>query len=198
MSAMGQPLARNHCKTSKWPFFTALNQVSIIHGQPFAWAHCTTSKCPYNAAFDDVSLSHGQPLSRTHFKTCKCPYFAAFKQVSWSHGQFMVLCNHWTHSMCPCFAAFATVRSFKVHPCCSWAQCSISIFPLPAMCSVTDATSTYPLEMIHLSVSNCSWSAATRQMKLNWFSVPFASFVWLEYKNWRTLMLPVFAACMYK
>jgi hypothetical protein len=86
-SSHGQPLERVHCNTAKCPFIAAHAHAHSPHGQPLAQAHCSTAKCPPLAAHVLADSSHGQPLARAHCSTAKCPYLAATAHVCTLHGQ---------------------------------------------------------------------------------------------------------------
>ena len=86
-SSHGQPFARNHFSTSRWPPNAAFAHVNESHRQSFARTHLSTSRWPPLAAAQHVSSSPEQSFSRAHFSTSRWPPPAARAHVFSSHGQ---------------------------------------------------------------------------------------------------------------
>ena len=77
LSSHGQPFARAHCSTSRWPPLAAQAQVHSSHGAPFARAHCSTSRWPPPRHRRKSTRPTERPFARAHCSTSRWPPSAA-------------------------------------------------------------------------------------------------------------------------
>jgi hypothetical protein len=100
-SSYGQPFARAHWSTCRWPLAAAAEHVYASHGQPSVRAHCSTARCLHAAAIEQESSP--SPLHGSHARRRCAPraLHAAHARVDALHvrADALQLCIHDAHQL---------------------------------------------------------------------------------------------------
>lgn len=198
--SQGQPFAREHCSTSRYPPLAAFRQAFSSKGQPLDLYYSITSRCPSPAAsvhvpnlqgapfFQHYSSTRnclnlavdsyqGQPLALHHCSMVRSPLLpdaraAHIPHTPASHGHPLAM-RHEVTCKCPPSAAASYVPSSQVQPDPTHHRSIIKCPALAVFLQVPALAIDLPFALNHRSTSIWLPFPAARATSLSSWRQPF-------------------------